>query len=30
MIHGYGPNTSDDRRIGVMIRYISQHVQKTW
>ena len=28
MIHGYGSNTSDDRRIGVVIRYISPHVQK--
>ena len=28
IIHGYGPNTSDDRRIGVVIRYISPHAQK--
>ena len=28
MIYGYGPNTSEDRRIGVVIRYISPHVQK--
>ena len=28
MIHGYGPTTSDDLRIGVVIRYISPHAQK--
>ena len=28
MIHGSGPNPSDDRRIGVVIRYISPHVKK--
>lgn len=28
MIHGSGPNTTDNRRIGVVIRYISPHVKK--
>ena len=28
MIHGSGPNTTHDRRIGVVIRYISPHVKK--
>ena len=28
MIHGSGPNYSDERRIGVVIRYISPHVKK--
>ena len=28
IIHGSGPNPSDDRRIGVVIRYVSPHVKK--
>ncbi len=28
MIHGSGPNVSDDRRIGAVIRYLSPHVVK--
>ena len=28
-IHGSGPNTSDDRRIGAVIRYMRPDVQKT-
>ena len=28
MIHGSGPNSTDERRIGVVIRYISPHVKK--
>lgn len=28
MIHGSGPNASDDRRVGAVIRYISPHVVK--
>ena len=28
MIHGSGPNVSDDRRIGAVIRYISPHMKK--
>ena len=27
-IHGSGPNTGDDRRIGVAIRYLSPHIKK--
>ena len=28
MIHGSGANTSDDRRIGVVMRFLSPHVKK--
>lgn len=28
MIHGSGPNVTDDRRIGAVIRYLSPHVVK--
>ncbi len=28
MIHGSGPNSTDDRRIGAVIRYLSPHVVK--
>ena len=28
MIHGSGPNPTEDRRIGVVIRYISPHVNE--
>ena len=28
MINGAGPNTTDDRRISVVISYISPHVKK--
>lgn len=27
--HGSGPNTSDDRRIGLVIRYVPAHVRQT-
>ncbi|MGB1236415.1 MAG: phytanoyl-CoA dioxygenase family protein, partial [Planktomarina sp.] len=27
-VHGSGPNITDDRRIGAVIRYLSPHVQK--
>ena len=29
MIHGSGPNISDDRRIGVAIRYVSPKAKQT-
>ena len=29
MIHGSGPNTTDESQIGVVIRYISPHVSKS-
>jgi non-heme Fe2+,alpha-ketoglutarate-dependent halogenase len=28
LVHGSGPNTTDDRRIGLAIRYIPPHVRQ--